>query len=168
MKNEIADSLQSSVHSRRPMVHRLSTMDQSGFTFIEILITISVIAILFVPIMQLFSHSVFATGYNVDQITATNLAKSEMERVINLNLSKAQMLKVGDQIFPPEKEKALEVNGSLWRVRREIVPGTNPLEVRVHAYKDGHPEKSEATLVTLIEDMMWESVKTLPGSAEEA
>ena len=137
-------------------------MTKNGFTFIEILITISVIAVLFVPIMQLFSHALVATNENFDFITATNLAKSEMEKVINLNMTKEQLKTLGDQVIPPLNQKPLEVNRTLWRVKRELIPDSDPLEVRIQVYKEGEPGKYVVTLVTLVEDMMWESVKSVP------
>ena len=140
--------------------------DRRGFTFIEILITISVVAVLFVPVMQLFSHSLFATDDNLELITATNLAKSEMERTINLNLTKEQLKLVGTQTFPPANQKPYDVNGTFWRVKREIVENTDPLEVRVFVYKESEPGKSVVSLVTLIEDLMWTAV-TPVGTTEE-
>ncbi len=90
-----------------------------------------------------------------------NLAQSEMERTINLNLTKAQLQKMGTQIFPPENEKPIDMNKQFWRVKREIIEHTDPLEVRIEVYRDGEPDKSLVTLVTLVEDLMWDSVKTI-------
>jgi hypothetical protein len=126
--------------------------------------TLTVIALLFVPVMQLFSNSLYATSENLDRITATNLAQSEMERTINLNMTKAQLKKIGTQIFPPLEEKPYEINKSFWRVEREIVEDSDPLEVRIKVYKDGQPEKVAITLVTLIEDLMWDQVKTVSAT----
>ena len=133
----------------------------AGFTFIEILMTMTIIAVLFVPVMQLFSNSLYSTSVNLEMITAMNLAQSEMERTINLNLTKAQLQKLGTQIFPPENEKPLELNHQVWRTKREIVEKSDPLEVHVIVYRDGEPDKSLVTLVTLVEDTMWESVKVV-------
>ena len=132
-----------------------------GFTFIEILMTLTVIALLFVPVMQLFSNSLYATGENLDRITAMNLAQSEMERTINLNMTKAQLKKIGTQIFPPLDQQPYEINKGAWRVEREIVEESDPLEVRVKVFKDGQPEKTPVILVTLIEDFMWDQVKAI-------
>ncbi len=90
-----------------------------------------------------------------------NLAQSEMERTINLNLTKAELKKIGTLVFPPEKEKPIEMNHQFWRVRREIVEKSDPLEVRVVVYTDDQPDKSLVTLVTLVEDLMWDSVKAV-------
>ena len=137
---------------------------ESGFTFIEILMTLTVIAVLFVPVMQLFSNALFATSVNLESITAMNLVQSEMERTINLNLTKAQLQKIGTLVIPPVEEKATEMNHQFWRVRREIVPDSDPLEVRVSVYKEGEPDKSLVPLVTLVEDLMWGSVQAVSGA----
>jgi hypothetical protein len=111
--------------------------------------------------MQLFSNSLYSTGENLDRITAMNLAQSEMERTINLNMTKAQLKKDGTKIFPPLEEPPYALNKGFWRVQREIVEDSDPLEVRVRVFKDGQPDITLITLVTLIEDMMWDQVKTI-------
>ena len=126
--------------------------------------TLTVIALLFIPVMRLFSNSLYSTNVNLEMITAMNLAQSEMERTINLNLTKAQLQKLGTQIIPPLEEKPLLMNRSEWRVKREIIEDTDPLEVRVMVYLDGDPEKKLVTLVMLVEDMMWDSVKTVSAA----
>lgn len=126
--------------------------------------TLTVIALLFVPVMQLFSNSLYFTGENLDRITAMNLAQSEMERTINLNMTKDQIKKNGAQIFPPLEKEPYEINHGRWRVQREIMEDSDPLEVRVKVFRDGQPDKVYITLVTLIEDMMWDQVKTVSTS----
>lgn len=137
---------------------------RAGFTFVEILMTLTVIALLFVPVMQLFSNSLYSTGENLDRITAMNLAQSEMERTINLNMTKAQIKKIGTQIFPPLDKPAFEINHGKWRVQREVEEDSDPLQIRVKVFRDGQPEKVLITLVTLIEDMMWDEVKTVSST----
>ena len=61
-----------------------AVINDKGFTFIEILMTLAVIGILFVPVIQLFNHAVLATSDSLELITATNLAKSEMERNLRI------------------------------------------------------------------------------------
>ncbi len=137
---------------------------EKGFTFIEILMTLTVIALLFVPIMQLFSNSLYSTNDNLEAITAMNLAQSEMERVINLNYTKDQLRKLGTEIIPPVDKPALELNKTLWRVKRETIEESDPLEVHVSVYKEGQPEKTMVRLVTLIEDLMWDQVKEVSST----
>lgn len=136
----------------------------AGFTFIEILITLTVIALLFVPVMQLFSNSMYSTAENLDRITAMNLAQSEMERTINLNRTKAQLKQDGTKVFPPLEEPPYAMNNGFWRVQREIVEDSDPLEVRIRVFKEGEPEKPMITLVTLVEDLMWDQVKTVAST----
>jgi len=140
------------------MKQRIDSSIFRGFTLIEILMTMSIIAILFVPVMQLFSNSIFSTSISLERITAMNLAQSEMERTINLNLTKEELKKIGTVIFPPEKEKPIEMDHQFWRTKRHIVQDSDPLEVHVMVYKDSEPNNPLVTLVTLIEDLMWSSV----------
>ena len=129
---------------------------EQAFTYIELLITLAIIAVLFVPMMQLFSHSLRSTVASQDLITATNLAKWEMGRVKNLNMTKAQLREAGDLIYPPLEDEPLEMNNAKWRVKRVVLKETDPLEVRIFTFRDGEPDRSVVTLVTLIEDMVWE------------
>lgn len=134
---------------------------KTSFTYIELLITLAIIAVLFVPIMQLFSHSLYSTIASQDLITATNLAKWEMERTKNLNVTKAQLKQMGDSIYPAPEEKPLEMNNVKWRIKRDIIENSDPLEVRVSVYHDGEPDKPVVTLATLIEDMTWEEIRAV-------
>ncbi len=154
------------VRSKRPFsCSQLRTPNSElGFTFIEILMTLTVIALLFVPIMQLFSNSLYSTNDNLEAITAMNLAQSEMERVINLNYTKDQLRKLGAEIIPPVDKPPLELNKTLWRVKRETIEESDPLEVHVSVYKEGQPEKTMVRLVTLIEDLMWDQVKQVSST----
>ena len=126
--------------------------------------TLTIIALLFVPVMQLFSNSMLSTGQNLDRITAMNLAQSEMEKTINLNMTKEQFKKQGTRIFPPLDQEPYLINNVFWRVEREVVEQTDPLEIRIKVYKEGQPEKVMITLVTLIEDLMWDQVKTISAT----
>ena len=131
------------------------------------------------PIMQLFSHSLHASTTSQDLITATSLARWEMERIKNLNVSKERLSGMGDSFYPPIYEEPIDLNDMLWRIKREIVEGSDPLEVRVHVYplrEKGEVGDEEAvseelsyiadeeplmTLVTLFENMYWEEVKPI-------
>lgn len=151
---------------------------KNGFTFIEILVTLAIIAVLFIPIMQLFSYSLHSTGQSQDLITAVNLAKWEMERAKNLSITKAQLKAIGNVIYPPLGEEPLLLNNTKWRIKREIMPGSDPLEVRVHVYPVTSetpdmtaapplepvpilPEEPLVSLVTLIEDTTWEEIRAV-------
>ncbi|MBU1122080.1 MAG: prepilin-type N-terminal cleavage/methylation domain-containing protein [Candidatus Omnitrophota bacterium] len=145
---------------------------QKAFTYIELLITLAVIAVLFVPIMQLFSNLLFASQTSQDFITATNLAKWQMERIKNLNVNKDQLKEMGDAVYPQLDMPPLEMNDAKWRIKKDIIEETDPLEIRVSVYYDEVQNKSAkdtgslfveqkpvVTLVTLIEDMFWEEIR---------
>lgn len=135
--------------------------NRSGFTFIEILLTLAILAIAFVPVMQLFSGAIGATAISGDTITATHLGRWQMERIKNLDYSKIRLSENGDSLYPPIEKDAFEINGTKWRIRTEVVPKTDPVELRVSVFKDGHLEKPVSTLVTLIEDTTWEEVRPM-------
>jgi len=126
--------------------------------------TLAVVAVLFIPVSQLFNHSIYATADSVELITAMNLAKSEMERMINLNLSKTRLRETGNVYLPPLEEPPLAVNGVPWRIEREVIEGTDPLEVRIHVYQADELGKPVVSLVTLVEDLMWEFVKPVSAT----
>lgn len=144
---------------------------QRGFTFIEIMIAISLMAILFLPLMQLFTHSVLQTQESMDTITATNLAKSYMERTLNLHLSKKQLHSLGDDVYPALTEDPLVMNKTRWRISRTIVRDRSPLEIRIAVARENELENPVMTLVTLYEDLAWEAIHSLsqplggPGGA---
>ncbi len=131
---------------------------RNGFTYVELLITLAIIAIVFIPIMRLFSHTLYSTSASQELITATNLAKWQLERTKNLNVTKAQLREMGNEVYPLPAEEPIELNGLKWRIIREIVEGSDPLDVRVHVYRDKQMDKPIVTLVTLIEDTIWEEV----------
>jgi len=128
---------------------------KKGFTYIELLITLAIIAILFVPVMQLFSHSVYSSGTSQDLITAANLAKWQMERLKNLGYTKEQLQKIEENVYPPLDQPPLEMNNQKWRIIQDIPKEeSGPLQVTVSVYRNGEAEPF-ITLVTLIEDMYW-------------
>jgi len=164
---------------------------QKGFTYIELLVALAVIAALFVPVMRLFSHSLYSSTVSRDLITATNLAKWQMERLKNLNFTKEQLLQIGDGVYPPMDETPMKMNDAKWRIRRVVVKdklpdGINlkkPVEIRVLVYRaknksvensgitpDGEysywinrdmEEKPVVTLVTLFEDTFWKEIRPI-------
>ena len=120
------------------------------------MITLAIVAVLFIPMMQLFSHSLYSTTVSGDMVTAVNLARWEMEKVKNLNLTKSQLAKLGDVWTPALEELPLEINDkSKWRILRHLKPESDPLEVSVEVFKAEDLKKPIASLATLIEDNIW-------------
>ena len=130
-----------------------------SFTYIELLIALAIIAVLFIPIMQLFSECLHSTGVSRDLVTAVHLARWGMERIKNLNITKSQLKEMGDSLYPAPGEEPLEINGLKWRIKREIVQASDPLEVRVCVFRDAQPKKPLVILVTLIEDSTWQEIR---------
>ena len=127
-----------------------------GFTYVEILVTLVIVAILFVPMMQLFSQAMEATTMSRDLITAVNLARWEMERVKNLSATLEQVRARGGAVWPPLDQPAFQLNGCGWRIERRLKAGAEPLEVTVEVRRDGEGQKSLASLTTLLSKTVWE------------
>ncbi|MFH1855996.1 MAG: prepilin-type N-terminal cleavage/methylation domain-containing protein [Candidatus Omnitrophota bacterium] len=140
-------------------INSTNQRNRVGFTFIELLIALAVLAILFVPVMQLFSQSLYFSSYSQEVMTAVNLAKWDMERMKNLNFTKEQLREADGSMYPDVEEPPLEMNGLKWRIEREIVKGSDPVEVRVSVYRSQTMDNPLISLVTLIEDMTWVEIK---------
>ena len=127
--------------------------DEKGFSYIEVLITIMLLAIFFIPVMEMFSKSVSHLSYVGDMNTALSLAREGMELIRNLRLSKAQLAKRGDVYDPKLEEDPLELNGVKWRILQHIRQGTDPLAIDVLIFKDEILDEPVVKISTLIEDV---------------
>lgn len=161
--------------------NHLPLVTRRGFTFIELLITLAVIAICFLPLMRMFSVSLEQVYVTNDLTTARYLAQEGMERVKNLGFTEAQLEDLGDVWEPALDKPALELNGKRWRMLRKIIKGTDPLEVRIQVYqitvnpltrlpvnplsrqtskRTNEPtNKPIVEVVTLVEDLDWTPVE---------
>ena len=132
-------------------------MRHNGFTFIELLISLAVIAIAFLPLMNMYTVGLEQVYHNLELDTAYCLAKEGMEKLKNLALTEAQIKRQGDIWEPSLDEPPLEMNDRKWRVLRKVTVNTDPLEVKIIVYQE--PIKSDSKpyleLVTLIEDLEW-------------
>lgn len=135
---------------------------KSGFTLIEILITLSVVAIAFLPLMQMFSTGLEQAYFSSDLSTARYLAKSHMEKVRNLGFTVAQLKALGDTWDPGLDDQPYKLNDRQWRVLRKVMPDTDPLEIRIQVYQESSPHQKRreyakpiVEVVTLIEDLDW-------------
>src|SRR3989338_5349009 len=109
---------------------------RKGFTFIELLIALAVMAICFLPLMRMFTVALEQTREAEDLSVAQGLAREEMERLKNLNFTEAQLESIGDVWQPPLDKPPLILNEKRWRALRKIVKGTSPLEVHILVYED--------------------------------
>jgi len=137
----------------------------NAFTFIELLITLAVITICFLPLMRMFSVSLEQVYVTEDLTTARYLAQEGMEKVKNLGFTEAQLEDLGDIWEPPLAQPPLELNGKYWRSLRKIVKGTDPLEIRIQVYQiTGKPANRQTgkpitEVVTLMEDLDWTPIE---------
>lgn len=128
-----------------------------GFTFIELLISLSIIAITFAPLMQMFSTGLEQVYHISELNTARYLAREGMEKLKNLNLTEAQLKGLGDIWEPALDKPAVELNERKWRVLRKVNKNSDPLEVRVLVFQEPiiPDSKPALELITLIEDLEW-------------
>ncbi len=115
-------------------------------------------AILLVPVMQLFSHALSSVSSSQSLIVATNLAQWQMEMIKNLNYTKKQLIELGKTIYPDLEAEPLELNGVKWRIETNFVAGPGPVEAWVKVYYALDMSKPVVSLTTLIEDMTWEKI----------
>lgn len=127
--------------------------DQIGFTYIEMLIVIALVAICFVPLLHMFTQSMSEVAQYSDVGTALQLGRNTTELVRNLRLTEAQIESQDIIWTPDQKEPPLLLNGHNWRVKRRSVKGTDPLEVHVEVFHAEDMNKPVLELVTLIEDL---------------
>ncbi len=127
--------------------------NQRGFTYIEILMVIALVALCFVPLIQMFAKSMDEVDTYSHFGTAIELAREAMESVKNLRLTEVQLEKRGIEWVPPKDQPALFFNRGHWRVRKTAVRGTDPLEIHVDVFREEDLKKPEVELVTLIEDL---------------
>jgi len=136
---------------------------QSGFSFIEILITLAVISVAFLPLMHMYSVCLEQTYVSGDMTTARYLAQEGMEKVKNSGFTEKQLVEMGDIWAPSLEDPPLVINGRKWRVKRRLIKGSDPLEVRIEVYQavKGREtlEGPVLELVTLLEDLDWASAE---------
>ncbi|HPS20626.1 MAG TPA: prepilin-type N-terminal cleavage/methylation domain-containing protein [Candidatus Omnitrophota bacterium] len=140
--------------------------NSEGFTFIELLITLAVIAICFIPLMNMFSVSLEQVTVSEDIISARFLLQEGMERLKNLGFTEAQIKAAGDVWFPELEKEPYLLNGKRWRMLRQVIKNTDPLEVHIYVYEArSHGggfvlnDKPVAEAATLIEDLDWQSIQ---------
>jgi len=132
-----------------------------SLTFVEILITLAVVAVAFLPLTRMFSMGLEKETVMSDINTARYLAQYGMEKIKNTGFTKAQLRSLGDVWDPPLDEPAYIMNKQEWRILRNVRPSGGPLEVHVLVYsgpiaRSGkRPKEPLVDLVTLIEDLEW-------------
>ena len=128
-------------------------MNRRGFTYIEMLVVVSLLALCFVPLLQMFAQSMDEVSQYSDLGTAIQLGREGMESVENLRFTEEQIESQGAVWMPPEKEPPYEINGKQWRIKRTVVSNTAPLEIHIEVFRQQNLSRSVIELVTLIEDL---------------
>ena len=121
----------------------------NGFTYIELIVTLAIIAICFVPLTRMFSKNIQETVYLGNLVTAMGLGRQEIERIKNLALTEEQIKAIGDIHYPK-----IMMNDASWYVERHIREDADPLEIRVKIYLENEFEEPIVELVTLFEDRL--------------
>ena len=133
--------------------------NKKAFTFIELLISLAVMGIAFLPLMQMFTTGLEQI-YSISEInTASLLGREAMEKIKNLNYTEAQLKAMGDIWEPALDKPALPMNGRKWRIARKIGKDSKPVEVRVQVYAEPMNKSTRPTVefTTLFAD--WETVE---------
>ena len=116
-----------------------------GFTFIEILVTLLVLAVAVTPLLQLYATAVEQLGYADDLSTASDLAREEIEKVKNLALTEKQFKQMGNVISQP-----IRLQKRTWYTVRMVDPDMTPLEVRVYVYRETLKGSPMVQMVTIV------------------
>lgn len=125
-----------------------------SFTFVEILITLFFIGVVFFPVMQLFSSSLIVGEESQAKLIALNLAQSQMEKIRNLKFSKEEWADKSS-VYPSLSEPPLVLSGISFRIYTEVERREGPFKVIVRVKKEGE-DKPIVVLYTLLEDQLWE------------
>ncbi|MCD4782158.1 MAG: type II secretion system GspH family protein [Candidatus Omnitrophica bacterium] len=136
-------------------------INKNGFTFIELLMALALISIVFIPVMNMLSVALEQARVLSDLSTARTIAQEEMEKIKNLNFTVEQLIKQGDQWTPPLNQPGIKLNNSQWRALRHIQENKGPLKVWVKVYKEGDLNQDLRLanplieFVTLCQDLNW-------------
>ncbi len=132
--------------------------NSKGFTFIELLITLILVGICFLPLMNMFSVSLQQNNQTSDLTIARYLAQEGMEKMKNRHLTVSQLKQLGDVWDPPLSESPSMVDGKNWRVLRKLIV-SEPLEIHIQVFREedrlNNLSKPVVELVTLVEDLEW-------------
>ena len=118
---------------------------KAGFTFVEILLTLLILAISAIPLMQLFATAVEQSGTVDDFRDGLDLVREEVEKVKNLALTEEQIKSLGNVVSPP-----IFLNRTVWYLVRIVDPAISPLKVTVFAFRDSLATRPVVSVVTVV------------------
>lgn len=117
----------------------------AGFTFVEIILTLLIVGICFVPLMRMFTSVMSEIAYIDDMRVALDLAREEIEKVRNIALTETQLKELGNVAAPP-----IYLNNKVWRTMRVVNQIRSPLEFSVYVYRADSLEKPMMTAITIV------------------
>ena len=113
---------------------RLNKPSNDGFSLLEVIVALAIMAMGFVTILQLFSGSIRSVSLSEQYLKGTTLAHSKLGELEVNNYSVTEF----EGIFPDEKS---------YRWQLQVSPHTSPLNI-----KEDHIQLSEVTLNVLWEE----------------
>jgi len=128
----------------------MSPTKKSGFSFVELMITIILMAMTLAPVMALFSVALEDVSMTSEISTAIHLGQEGMEMIRNMKISVVRDLP--SDYYPDLKEEALFINHHYWRIKRIIHSDTYPLRVDIQVIQEPY-DRVFLTLSTLLEDL---------------
>lgn len=131
---------------------RHTRIKRHGFTFVEIILAITVMAIAFMPILNLFTTAVEQINLTNELSSALNLGREGMEMVRNLNLPVERLEQQQETYYPPYQEPPILLNHIEWRIHTVMHTGTRPLQVDVRVLREGS-DTPILEFTTLFEDL---------------
>jgi len=108
---------------------------ERGATLIEILLAMVILSIALLPLLSVLNINIIGTTQSKNMQVAINLARAEIEKVKNFEDIY--------EVKSVEYEKV--VNGVNWRVVREVISGSTPLQIWVKIYRN----REKTPLITL-------------------
>ena len=109
--------------------------NQSGFTLLEIITALIVIAVAFLPLMRMYTSALEQIEQTSNLTTAKYIAKAAMEKMKNMAVSEGRLLGLKNPIEPPLGEPPYTLNGREWRVEkvvRRTMEGSIKVTVKVY------------------------------------
>jgi len=118
---------------------------EAGFTFVEVLLTLLILAITTVPLLRLYATAVEQAGVVGEFRVALDLAREEVEKVKNLALTEDQIKAIGNVVSPP-----IVLNRTLWYTVRVVDAEATPLRLSVYVFRDQLAGRPVVSLVTVL------------------
>lgn len=112
------------------MANNKINKNKQGFTFVEIVLTLLILSICFLPLMQMFTAAISQIAYIDDMRVALDLAREEVEKVKNLAFTEDQIKEMGNVSSRP-----IYLNNKAWRTIRVVNQNVSPLEFTVYVYR---------------------------------